>query len=109
MLKISIEAHPDFRLDGANLLSYLDVNPATAALGGEAKVRTLEGTATVRLPPGSSSGRKIRLRDRGLPTTGGDKGDLLAEVRIVVPRDLSDKERELYEGLAKISHGHPGE
>lgn len=105
LLKISIEAHPDFRVDGSNLLSYLNVKPAIAALGGEAKVRTLEGTATVRLPPGSSSGRKIRLRDRGLPTTGGEKGDLLAEVRIVVPRDLSDEERELYERLATASEG----
>jgi curved DNA-binding protein len=102
LLKISLEAHPAFRVDGANLLSYLEVDPATAALGGEAKVLTLDGTATVRLPPGSSSGRKIRLRDRGLPTTGGDTGDLLAEVRIVVPRDLSEEERALYERLADL-------
>ena len=103
LLKIEVEPHPQFRVKGSNLHSYLEVDPATAALGGEAKVQTLGRTATVRLPGGSSSGRKIRLRERGLPRQDGSTGDLLAEVRIVVPDELSDEQRDLYERLAAVS------
>jgi len=57
----------------------------------------------VRIPARSSSGRKIRLRGRGLSQSGGGKGDLLAEIRIIVPEQLTDRERELYEQLAEAS------
>ena len=57
-------------------------------------------------PAGSSSGRKIRLRGKGLPQAGGEKGDLLGEIRIMVPDRLSDEERELFEKLAEVSGFH---
>jgi curved DNA-binding protein len=79
------------------------VAPWEAALGGDAEVQTLDGTVRVKIPAGSSSGRKIRLRGRGLSQPGGEKGDLLAEIRIMVPEKLSDRERELFAELAEAS------
>jgi curved DNA-binding protein len=102
-LKIEIEPDPRFRVDGAHLHTTVAVSPWEAALGGDAEVQTLDGTVRVKIPAGSSSGRKIRLRGRGLPQAGGEKGDLLAEVRIVIPEQLSERERELFEQLAEAS------
>jgi curved DNA-binding protein len=61
----------------------------------------------VKVPPGSSCGRRLRLRHRGLPNRRGTAGDLLAEVRIKVPRTLSDEERRLFEELSKTSSFDP--
>ncbi len=96
LLKIEIAPDPRYRIEGADLHTHVPVSPAEAALGGEAEVETPTGTVRVRIPAGSSSGRKIRLRGRGLSQPGGAKGDLLAEIRIVVPESLTDRERELY-------------
>ena len=102
-LKIEVEADPRFRVEGADLHTSVPVSPWEAVLGGDAEVQTLDGTVRVKIPAGSSSGRKIRLRGRGLSQPGGEKGDLLAEIRIVVPETLSDRERELFEELAAAS------
>jgi curved DNA-binding protein len=102
LLKIEIQPHSRFRVDGADLLTHLPVAPWEAALGADAEVETLDGRVRVKVPAGSSSGRKIRLRGRGLPRAGGEKGDLLAEIRVMVPDTLSDRERELYEELAEL-------
>ncbi len=66
-------------------------------------VKTPTGTAQVKVPAGSSSGRRLRLRGRGLPRSQGGSGDLHAIVKITVPKQLSDRERELYEQLAESS------
>jgi curved DNA-binding protein len=102
-LKIEIEPDPRYKVDGANLQTTVAVTPWEAALGGDAEVQTLDGPVRVKIPAGSSTGRKIRLRGRGLPQAGGEKGDLLAEIRIVVPETLSERERELFEQLAEES------
>jgi len=79
------------------------VSPWEAALGAEVEVGTLDGSVTLRIPAGSSSGRKLRLRGRGFPNPKGGSGDLYAEIKIVVPEQLSEKERGLFEDLAEIS------
>jgi curved DNA-binding protein len=61
----------------------------------------------VKVPPGTSSGRKIRLRGKGFPSKNGDAGDLFAEVSVVVPPKLSDREEELYRELAEASDFQP--
>jgi len=103
LLKIEIQPDPRFRVEGADIHTTVAVSPWKAALGGEAEVETLNGAVRVKIPAGSSSGRKIRLRGRGLSQPGGEKGDLLAEIRIVIPERLTDRERELYEQLAEAS------
>ena len=84
-LTVEILPHPRFELDGADLKTVIPITPWEAALGGQATLPTLEGEVTVKIPPGTSSGRKIRLRGKGFPSAAGAFGDLLAEFRIVTP------------------------
>jgi curved DNA-binding protein len=104
-LFLNVDILPDsrFRLEGDDLHTTLSVTPWEAALGGQAKVRTLEGDVTVKIPEGSSSGRKIRLKGRGYPSPKESAGDLYAEIRIVVPKHLSPEERDLFQELADKS------
>jgi curved DNA-binding protein len=103
LLKVEILPDPRFRIEGSDLHTTVPVTPWEAALGGEAEVETPTGRMRVRIPAGTSSGRKIRLRERGLSVAGGTKGDLYAEFRILVPEQLTDRERALFEQLAEES------
>lgn len=103
LLKVEILPDARFRIEGSDLYTTVPVTPWEAALGGEAEVETPTGRLRVRIPAGTSSGRKIRLRERGLSGPGGTKGDLFAEFRIVVPEQLSERERALFEQLAEAS------
>jgi curved DNA-binding protein len=103
-LRVELLPHARFRLEGKDLLTTVDVTPWEAALGGEAELTTLDGTVRVRIPAGTSSGKRIRVRGRGFPggTRGGQSeapGDLIAEVRIVLPESLTPEQRELFEKL----------
>lgn len=104
-LYLSVQLLPDsrFRLDGNDLHTTLPVAPWEAALGGKAQLDTLAGPVAIKIPSGSSSGRKIRLRGKGYPIAKGGAGDLLAEIRIQVPERLTEKEQELFEELARVS------
>ena len=106
-LVVRIAPHPRYRVEGRNLYVDLPLAPWEAALGTSVVVDTPGGEAKVRVPPGTSSGRRLRLRGRGLPNPRGQPGDLFAEVRIVVPPRLSDRERELFEELARASTFDP--
>jgi curved DNA-binding protein len=99
LLQVNLEPHPHFRIEGDDLVGPVEVSPSIAALGGEANVRTLDGPTKIKLPPGSSSGRRIRLRGKGLPRSGGERGDQFAEVKIVVPRTLTEEQKRLFEQL----------
>lgn len=106
-LVVKIDPNPRFRLEGSDLYTWLPIAPWTAALGGEAKLKTLDGQVTVKVPAGSSSGTKIRLRGKGFPTGKEGHGDLYAEVKIMVPKTLSEKERALFEKLQEASEFSP--
>jgi curved DNA-binding protein len=107
-LRVRLRPHPRFRVEGRDLLVDLPVSPWEAALGAEVPVPTLEGTARVKVPAGSSSGRRLRLRGQGLPDPGGaTPGNLYAIVTIRVPRRLTRRERELFEQLASTSKFNP--
>jgi curved DNA-binding protein len=109
-LRVALKPHPRFRRRGDDDLDIeVPITPSEAALGTTVAVETPTGTARVRVPAGSSSGRRLRLRGRGLPKRGGGSGDLHAIVKIVVPKELSDRERELYEQLAESSSLDPRE
>ncbi len=101
-LHIEVLPHERFTLDGDDLRSTVQVSPWIATLGGEAKVHTLEGPVMVKVPAGSSTGRKIRLKGKGWPTKQG-RGDLYGEVKVMVPKTLTDKERALWEKLQAVS------
>jgi curved DNA-binding protein len=102
-----IADHPRYRVEGRDIHVRLPLTPAEAALGATVAVETPGGEAKVKVPPGSSSGRRLRLRGQGMPNPRGDPGDLFAEVRIMVPRTLSAEERRLYEQLAGVSSVNP--
>jgi curved DNA-binding protein len=108
LLRVRLKPHPRFRVEGRDLYTDLVVSPWEAALGAEVLVRTLDGDARVKVPPGSSSGRRLRLRGQGLPgSAGAPPGDLYAVVTIRVPKKLTRKERELFERLASTSKFDP--
>jgi curved DNA-binding protein len=109
ILRIRIRPHKRFRVKGRDLHLDLPVSPWEAALGAEVDVPTLNGRARLKVPPGSSSGRKLRLRGEGLPNPSGGSGDLYATVKIVVPKKLAKKERELFEKLRDTSKFNPRE
>jgi curved DNA-binding protein len=107
-LRVRIRPHRRFRVDGSDLYVELPVTPWEAALGAEVPVATLDGTARVKVPAGSSSGRKLRLRAQGFPAAGGrPAGDLYATVSIRVPKRPTKRERELFEQLASASKFNP--
>jgi len=101
LLRVRLRRDRRFRVNGRDVEVDLPVAPWEAALGATVSVPTLRGSAKVNVPAGSSSGRKLRLRGEGLG------GDLYARVKIVVPKKLSKKERELFEQLAKESRFDP--
>ena len=108
-LLVHLRPHRRFRLEGDDLQVDLRVTPWEAALGATVPVPTLSGTAQVKVPQGSSSGRRLRLRGRGLPTRDGGRGNLYATVQVAVPKELSDEERDLFERLAAASDFNPRE
>jgi curved DNA-binding protein len=106
-LVVRIAPHPRYRLDGRDLYVDLLLAPWEAALGTSVAVDTPGGEAKVKVPAGTSSGRRLRLRRRGLPNPRGTPGDLYAEAKIMVPRRLSQAERRLFEQLAAESDFDP--
>ncbi|GII80121.1 molecular chaperone DnaJ [Sphaerisporangium rufum] len=98
---------PRYRVEGTDIHLPLPLAPWEAALGAAVPITTPGGTATVKVPPGTSTGRRLRLRGRGLPGPRGGHGDLYAEVRIMVPRAPAGEERRLYERLAEVSSFDP--
>ncbi|MFF1297457.1 MULTISPECIES: DnaJ C-terminal domain-containing protein [unclassified Streptomyces] len=107
-LRVRIQPHPQFRLEGRDVYVNLPVTPWEAALGATVPVPTPSGaTAKVTVPAGSSSGRRLRLRGEGMPGPRDANGDLYAELRIMVPPRLNERERELLEELAAVSSFDP--
>jgi curved DNA-binding protein len=106
-LHIALAPHPVFRPDGHDLYFDLALAPWEAALGADVEVPTLGGQVVLTVPAGTRSGRKLRLRGRGLANGRGGHGDLYAVVHIDVPATLSERERELFNELAKESRFNP--
>jgi curved DNA-binding protein len=106
-LVVRIAPHPRYRLDGRDLSVELRLAPWEAALGTSVAVDTPGGEVKVKVPASTSSGKRIRLRGRGLPNPKGKPGDLYAEARIMVPARLSRAERRLFEQLAAESDFDP--
>ncbi|MGZ4563578.1 MAG: DnaJ C-terminal domain-containing protein [Mycobacterium sp.] len=106
-LVVRIKPHPRFRLDGRDIIVDLPVSPWEAVLGATVAVRTPAGEAKVKVPRGSSTGRRLRLRGEGMPNPRGRNGDLYAEIKVVVPPKPTARERELFEQLAAESTFDP--
>lgn len=97
---VRVKDHPLFRRDGSNVMCEVPIAIATAALGGEVAVPTLEGTTKMSVPPGTQSGSVFCLRGKGMPRpNGGPRGDLYVTTAVSVPTRLSRKQREAFERL----------
>jgi curved DNA-binding protein len=107
LLRVSITPDERFALDGPNLLTTVLITPSEAALGAKVEVPTLDGSVTLTVPPGTSSGQRLRVKGQGMPRRDGPTGDLLVELRIAVPKTLSPEEKAAYEQLAKVSNFRP--
>lgn len=99
--------HSHFTVKGDDTETELAVTPWEAALGANIQVPTLDGNADIRVPPGIGSGQRIRLRGQGLNVRGGGRGDHYVRLKIVVPKELTDAERKLFEELGKTSRFKP--
>jgi curved DNA-binding protein len=99
LLEIDYKPHADFEVDGRNILFTLALTPWDAALGTRVSVPTLGGQVDLRVPPDSDSGRKLRLRGRGLPGKPG-AGDQIVEIEVNAPRAENEAQREAYSKLA---------
>ena len=106
-LTIALEPHALFRPSGHDLDIEVPLAPWEAALGAEVQVPTLEGRVTMKVPPGSKAGQKLRLAGKGLPRPGGGAGDLYVLLSIAVPATLTEAEKKLYEQLRDSSHFDP--
>ena len=108
MLNLKIVKHPVYELAGSDLIADVRISPWEAALGCKVPVDTMDGQITMTIPPGTSSGAKMRIREKGLrkPKNQG-RGDLFARVKIVVPKEITDEEKALYEQLKEQSDFDP--
>ncbi|MDO4768270.1 MAG: J domain-containing protein [Pseudomonadota bacterium] len=102
LLQVEIAEHPLFRLEGVNVLYDLRLAPWEAVLGTSARIPTLDSPVDMTIPPGVSSGQKLRLAGKGLGK-GASQGDQFVRIIIRSPRELSDRERELWTELSRIS------
>ncbi len=99
---VNIQPDPDFKRRGFDIISSVKVPFATAALGGDTTVKTVHGSATLKVPAGVQSGQSLRLAGQGVRTDAGKKGDHLAKVLITVPKNLTAKQKKLLEELRKL-------
>ncbi|MFZ5637201.1 MAG: DnaJ C-terminal domain-containing protein [Pseudomonadota bacterium] len=103
LLEIEYAAHPQFEVDGRNIIHVLAVAPWEAALGASLSVPTLGGAVELKIPADSESGRKLRLRGRGLPGAGGaPAGDQIVELEVLAPRANTEEEREAYRRMRDV-------
>jgi len=108
-LVTSIKPHPRFHRHGDDLYVDVSVPLTVAVLGGEVHVSTLKGRLSLKIPPETQNGRTFRLKGQGMPHLGNSsRGDLLARVKVVLPTNLSDEERELFQRLGRLRSGKGG-
>lgn len=105
-LRMRIQPHPVFRVQGSDLETDVPITPSEAVLGAKISVPIVGGTASITIPPGTQSGKRFRLKGKGLRRQHG-RGDLYAVMKIVVPQKPTDAERELYEQLQSRSSFQP--
>jgi curved DNA-binding protein len=107
LLEVKLLSNDEFRFDGDDLYTPLRISPWEAALGAKVQLRTLDGEVAIKVPAGSSSGRNIRLREKGYPKADKSRGDLYATILVAVPESLTGEEKELFERLASTSRFDP--
>jgi curved DNA-binding protein len=106
-LRVRFAQHPDFRVRGSDLYYDLELAPWEAILGTTVSIPALDGHVSVSVPPGANTGQQLRVRGKGLPSGGGNRGDLYALVSIQMPKEITEEERRLWQQLAQKSTFNP--
>lgn len=106
-IKVKIEENEDFKLDGFNLRSSLYLTPWEAALSTKVMVRTIDEELSVYIPSGIQSGEEIKIENKGYKDGKGGRGDLILETKIMIPKNMTDEEKNLFEQLKKESRFNP--
>ena len=104
-------ARRHFRRDGDDIYLTVPVSATEAALGAKIEVPTIDGRALLKIPPGTQSGQKLRLREKGVPsaTKEGARGDEIVEITVTVPMPRDERTKELLRELAKLNPEDPRE
>jgi len=105
----NVQPHPFFERRGDDLYTTVPITVTEASLGAKVEVPTIDGRAQVRIPPGTNSGKKLRLREKGAPSARqpGKRGDQIIEVQVVVPKPEDERVRNLLRELDKVDHEDP--
>ena len=107
IIKINIEDDHQFKLKGHDLYTDLLLTPWEAALGARANVTSIDENTKIYIPQGIQSGERIKIPGKGYRGVDGTRGDLVAEIKVVVPKELTMQERQMFEKLSKISNFNP--
>ncbi len=107
LIGVNIENSNIFKLQGIDLYTDLKITPWEAALGTKAILNTIDDSTSIYIPQGIESGEKVRIQGKGYKDGKGGRGDLVAEVKIVVPKTMSEEERKLYTKLSEVSTYNP--
>jgi molecular chaperone DnaJ len=101
-IRLTVKPHPLFKREGNNLIVEVPVTVSEATLGGKIRVPTLDGDVTMTLPPGTDSGKKFRLKGKGIPhSKTGIKGDEIVVIKITVPKNINEKTKEALKEVEK--------
>lgn len=106
-IRININENNKFKLEGYDIVTDLFLTPWEAALGKRVSIDSIDDTVSLYVPPGIQSGEKVRIPQKGYKDGRGSRGDLIAEVKTVVPKKLTEDEKELFEKLKTISDFNP--
>jgi len=107
-LKVRVRPHPYFRAEGRDVTIDVPISVAEAALGATVEVPTVHGRTSVRIPPGTAGGARLRLKGQGLPDARGDsRGDQYCAIRIVPPKRLDERQKRLFEELREAEGPGP--
>jgi curved DNA-binding protein len=106
-LRVRLAKHPDFEVEGHNLIHELELAPWEPVLGAEISIPTLDGPVKIKISAGMQGGQKLRVRGRGLPQRDGTRGDIIVVTRISTPAKISDAEKKLWEQLKRESKFNP--
>jgi molecular chaperone DnaJ len=107
-IAVQVQPHPVFRREGDDLHVVVPVAIHEAALGAKIEVPSLDGPARVRIPPGTQSGQRFRVHERGIPSSrNGRRGDLVVEAKLVLPSLLDERSKELLREFGRINGGDP--
>jgi molecular chaperone DnaJ len=101
-ITVHVQPHPLYRREGDDLHLVVPIGVHEAVLGGRVEVPSLDGPIELRIPPGTHAGQRFRMPDRGVPRAAGGRGDLIAEVRVVLPQVVDDRSKELIRELGKL-------